>query len=484
MDFTLRDIATVTGGTWASAPSVAALTERATGVTIDSRAIRPGDLFVALEGTRVDGRDFVDAAQSAGAAAVLAEPRDGWPSAHPERVLLAPDARAALAALATAHRARLTSTAVIAVTGSVGKTTTCRLIDGALSSALTGRASPRSFNNDLGAPLTVLSARPTDEYLVCEIGASASGEIDRLAAIVRPDIAVITGAGRAHLEGFGTIETVACEKAALARAVTPGGVAIVASGSPHLECALASATCEIIRVGSSDGDDGRIEDIEPIGCSSRDGGPLRPWLRVTLADGGVFEAPVAGRALAVNIALAVTVARRLGLDAGAIGRGLSRATPAPMRFEPIDVGGVLLINDAYNANPESVAAALEAFGAVAPAGRCRVVVLGDMLELGSAGPAAHREAVHAALAVPGLARLTLIGPLFARAGAEADDPCIEMIPDASDEALAGVAASLTVGAAVLLKGSRGMRLERIAEALAGAPADLTLTAPAGRPEGR
>ena len=494
---TLGEIQEIVRGRWMAPPDRVALAGVATGVSIDSRTLRVGDLFLALDGARVDGRDYADAAIDAGAAAVLAEARAGWGCARADRVLIVDNAVVALRTLALDHRAGITRTTVIGVTGSVGKTTTCRLLDAALASRLRGRCSPRSYNNHLGVPLTILSAEADDGYLICEAGASAPGEMAEHAALIRPDVALITGVGRAHLEGFATVDRAAREKAALGLAAPAPGAVFVAEGSPALDAALESARAEVIRVGLSDCAHVRIEsashewsdslnghDRTRVRNNVRDarstekkslcGGRSQDGvgLRVRLADGAEFVAPVAGRRLAMNVALAVSAARRLGLADEDIRAGLRGAAFPPMRFERSVIGAVEVFNDAYNANPESVASAIETFAELAelaanPAARPgarQIIVLGDMLELGRAEAAAHEEALGRALAA-GVDRVIALGPRFARAAQSRPDDRLLALDGASDEAIDRATGEIKPGDSVLLKGSRGMRLERVARTL-------------------
>jgi len=215
MSFWNRDnLCTRSGGRWLQDP---VRNGRLCGVGIDSRTDLAQAVFVAIRGETHDGHDHLREAANAGAALLIVHklPADGLP--QDVGVILVDDTRKALGRLAAAYREQLTGTVVIAVTGSAGKTTVKMLIDRVLSTSLRGRAAPKSFNNDIGVPLTILSADPQDEYIVVEIGASAPGEIGRLAAIARPNIGVITTVGRAHLQGFGSLDKVAEQKAMLLR---------------------------------------------------------------------------------------------------------------------------------------------------------------------------------------------------------------------------------------------------------------------------
>lgn len=307
---------------------------------------------------------------------------------------------------------RLAGVRVIGITGSNGKTTTVRLVHAALKGGgLSGTHATKSHNNELGVPLTILNARPTDDYLICEVGTNAPGEIASLAELVAPDIGVITSIGRAHLEKLGSVAGIAEEKADLVRAVGPDGCAIVTGDSPELDRALErGASCGVVRVGVTERtpEPGRVAGFEatPAGCSF-------------VFDGQEFRIPINGLHNAGNAAIASAVAREMGCDSAGVIAGLAGAVPPEMRQEIVDLpietgsnetgsgrtGTIRIVNDAYNANPESVRAAIAmlAGGEFDPAegsmGR-RIAVLGDMLEMGDASHAVHREIAEAVGACP------------------------------------------------------------------------------------
>lgn len=396
------------------------------GVSTDTRTLEAGSLFVAIRGERFDGHDHIDAALDRGAAGALCER-----VCDEGACIVVNDTVAALGALAAAYRATLRAT-VIGVTGSAGKTTTCRMLDAALGQTLRGTCSVKSFNNAIGVPLTILSANEDDGYLVCEIGTSEQGEIAALSAMARPDIGVITSIGRAHLEGLGDLDGVRCEKSAIG-----GGVTLIPAGDDALRACFPP--------------DSNVECVEATNIDvSRTGTRFD-------ADGERFEVALIGAHHAHNAAFAVRVAQRLGIDTPSIREGLAGVRAAEMRFETHTIGGVTIVNDAYNANPESMIASLRAFNVAHSAAARRVVVLGDMLELGSDSGAAHEE-LGTLLEEMSIDSLVCVGAAMSSAlGSRA----ALVLDDLGAERVAGLFAP---GDAVLLKGSRGIGLERVLDA--------------------
>ncbi len=474
--FTPDTLRTVCGGRFLARPERAPATPP-TGVSIDSRSLRPGNIFIAIKGDTHDGHDFLVQAARAGAHTLILHDEARFaatltqlpPAIH---TLLVPDTRKALLRLAAAYRRSLDRTRVIAVCGSNGKTTTTRFIHAALSTRLRGTCPRKSFNNDIGVPLTILSAKPADHYLICEVGSNAPGEIAALAAVVEPDVAVITSIGREHLQGFGDLAGVAREEAAILTALRPGGAAILTADSPELRPLTQSldatpAARTLITFGRAPDASLRLtawRHTTPPDSTDPDG------LTFTLNDRATFTLPLVGEHNALNAAAAVAVARRLGLADDDIAAGLASASGPEMRMQRTTIAGVRFVNDAYNANPDSTLAALAAFAALSAGAPRRVVVLGDMLELGSASDAAHAEIMAAAAALlPELDMLIAFGPrstaaLPAFAAAGGDPTRAVALPAAHEPGAihpARAAALLRPGDHVLLKGSRGMALERV-----------------------
>ena len=446
-------------GSWLAAPKPR--TPDPHGASIDTRTLKRGEVFFALPGERTDGHDHLAAAAEAGASMAVVERAEGLEAPADLPLLRVPDARRALWRLADAVRATFGSTRVVGVTGSNGKTTTVRLIHAVLATRLRGTHAQKSFNNELGVPLTLLGVRAGDQYVVCEMGTSSPGEIERLTSLARPDVAVITSIGRAHVERLGSIEGVALEKSATICGAAPHAVAVVPAGIEALEPRLVGAPVDrVVRVGVHDDADLRMSDVE-----------AQPdHVAFTLAPGGRFEVPLPGAHNASNAALAVAVGLRFGLDPDEIRAGLAAVHAAEMRLQRRGIAGVTLIDDAYNANPESMRAALATLENETPApGGRRIAVLGDMLEMGEMEAEAHTEIVEAAHEAADV--FIAVGLRMATAAPEAD----HAEPDPSDEAIARVAAMLRPGDVVLVKGSRGIALERLGAALAA----LTHTAEAG-----
>lgn len=483
------------GGTWIVHPAALPQADRVLcGVSTDSRAILRGQVFIALRGEKMDGHDYLRQAAHGGAGMLVIDS----PAKLPDQVQVGGEASTpvlrvgntgdALLRLAGAWRRALGRTPVVAVTGSNGKTTTTRLIEAVLSKLGKGTASIKSFNNRIGVPLTILRAKAGDKFLVCEVGTNSIGEIEELAAVIEPDVTVITSIGREHLEGLGGIEGSVREAVELITALRPRGVAIVPAGCPELDRAIEQTPQgkgerqgSILRFGETADSNIRVTEVR-----MDEGG-----VRFCLNELSWFHVPLIGRHNAMNSAAAVEVGRRLGLSDESIGTSLTQAKGAEMRLERrrlvLAEGGAAIdvINDAYNANPESMLAAIATFKEMyGKADRRRVAVLGDMLELGEHGPDCHRE-IGDAVAGGGMFDLCiLVGPLMMFA---ADRICKSMprdrvvpVPALDEAGGARVAAMLRPGDAVLLKGSRGMGIERVLRAIDGAGPAPTVPAPSGQ----
>jgi len=477
--WTIDTLKSVMGGQWLGRGEQTELT----GVCTDTREIAPGRAFIALKGERTDGHAYLSDAVRGGAAMLVIDSPGAVPAGGFERpvwVLHTPGTSGALLRLGAAYRRTLERTRVIAVGGSNGKTTTVRLIHSVLSPTLKGTHSPKSFNNNVGVPLTLLGAKRSDSYLIGEVGTNAPGEIAPLAAAVEPDIAVITSIGREHLEGLGSIAGVVQEEVALLTGLRAGGVAILNADAPGLlEAArpiVAAQRATLLTFGADPRADLRLTDV----ATSLGGTTF------TLNGRHALRLPLPGRHNAYNAAAAVAVARRLGVDQAEIERALTLAQGPPMRLQRVEAGDVTFINDAYNANPESVLASLATLAeALAESeSRRRVLVLGDMLEQGSHAPEVHREIGEAVGACAWADRVIFVGPhsgvsaeaARARLGAAR----VSHIADVAG-APGAVAKALRRQDVVLLKGSRAIGLERVIEAystLAASP-DLLEPKPIG-----
>ena len=443
-------------------------------VCIDSRTIFPGCVFIAIKGDRTDGHQYVQAAAQGGAHLLIVhDPASisGVEIPAGINVLQVADTGAALLKLAAAYRRTLDATRVIAVGGSNGKTTTCNLLSGTLSPHMRGTASPKSFNNAIGVPLTILSARRGDQYLICEVGTNAPGEILPLSTVIEPDIAVITSIGREHLEGLGSIAGVVAEEANLLSGLRPGGTAIVTADSAQLlevvrpliqqRSAGSSKPCSLVTFGRSVHADLRVGDID-VGAEATS---------FTINQRERYRVQLPGTHNASNAAAVIAVARRMGLKNPDIERSLAAARGPDMRMQRTSIGGVHFINDAYNANPDSTLAAIEtyhlAFSGTSGVSR-RVLVLGDMLELGTEGAALHHEMGLAIAAAGCFDLVVLVGPLSQHAAQPLQGRNIptHLAEDATDSNASVIAQMLQPGDCVLLKGSRGTGLERILTAFA------------------
>jgi UDP-N-acetylmuramoyl-tripeptide--D-alanyl-D-alanine ligase len=425
------------------------------GASIDSRTLAPGALFVPLPGSRTDGHAFIPAAFARGAAASLcARARLEDPEIRGVGPLVAvDDVTAALQQIARRYR-EAWSGLLVGVTGSAGKTTTKDLVAAVLATAAPVLKTEGNLNNHWGVPITLLRLRPEHRAAVIEMGMNHPGEIAQLAGIARPGAAVVTGAGSAHLEHMGSLEAIAREKASLAHRLGPHETAYVAADSPRLLEALAGARCRRVTYGLGSNADlhpRRVRNLGPAGS------------RVEVEGFPPIALRLVGRHQVPNALAALAVARELRLDPAAAARAIENCEPSRGRMEVRRARGALLLVDCYNANPESTRAALETLAEWPDASR-RIAILGDMLELGPGAAGLHRETAAAARdtevwAVGDHAADTARG---AR-GAGAEATVFAGIPEVA-RALDG---ALEPGVVVLLKASRGARLERVLDGLAG-----------------
>lgn len=443
--FSPGDLAHGSDGHWTQEPAA-----RIEGFAIDSRAVQPGELFVALPGERADGHAFLDAARARGAVGAVVRrgtKADNFP------LLEVDDPKRALTEFARAHRDRL-SGQIVAITGSSGKTSVKEMTADLLSLAGPTARTRGNWNNDLGLPLSLLTMKPSDRFGVFEVGMNHPGELDPLCAILRPHVSVVTSVGPVHIEFFESEEGIAREKAAVLRALGSDGLAVLLADDRWFSVLRSNVKSALKTVSLRNEADYRIEAGAP------------PRFVITEWASGetvAMDAPLPGRHVLANAGLALAVARHYGIGWEKLAARLREFHPLKMRWEQQTIRDVLFINDAYNANPMSMRAALDGF-AMTPVSGKRWLVLGAMRELGALAEHEHMELGRAVAGGPwaGLVAVGAEGEWLQR-GAEsagflkvygADDP-------------AGAARVLKdlirPGDAVLLKASRGVRLELLLE---------------------
>ena len=442
-----------TGGTWTQQP-----TFPITKVTQDSRQACLGVLYVALKGERHDGHNFVSAAFHSGATAAMV--KRGWmPPADVASLplLCVDDPAQALSDLAEGYRKSLKAT-VVGITGSAGKTTLKELTAAMLSGAGQTAATPGNYNNEVGLPLSLLSVPEEARFAVIEAGISHPNDMDPLAKTMCPDVAAISCIGPAHIEYFGSERAIAAEKAKLLAKVPPTGFAVIPDTCAEFETLRAACQCRVIT------------------CSIKN--DTADWYGDPLAKGVVrvhhgdesavlLETGLAGEHNASNALVAYALARECGISAAEALAGLRHFKAPAMRWETTRAGGFTVINDAYNANPLSMRAALETFAGSDVTGT-KVVCIGDMLELGDASDRQHRDVGEASgngpwrlLAGVGTASRALI-----EGAIKAGYPASQTVWFATtSEAAEALPLLLQPGDTLLLKASRGMRLEQILDAL-------------------
>lgn len=464
LTLSVRTLLDVTGGQLLAGPD----TTMVNGLAIDSREVQPGAAFVAFTGERADGHQYIPSALREGARAVLVTRDDEQVRAALETttrsdaaLVLVADAQRAVEALGTWHRERLLCP-VIGVTGSTGKTTTKDFLRSVLSTAMRVVATSGNRNNELGVPLTLMEAGVETEALVVEMAMRGAGQIAHLCDIARPDFGLVTNVGVSHVELLGSEAAIASAKGELVQAIPPTGRVFLNGDDGWTDVLSTSAAAPITRYGIGESADVRAVDVEV----AEDGTPA-----FTIVSGDTSAAvrlPVPGRHNVYNALAAAAIGLHLGMSLEDVARGLESATFSKWRMESFQsASGITVINDAYNANPVSMRAAISALGDIPTKGR-RVAVLGDMAELGSLAELAHFQlggelissAVDVLVTVGERARRISDGAVAAGMNPEWVRPCANA--DEASEVLDDIAEP---GDTVLVKGSRVMGLERVVEGM-------------------
>jgi UDP-N-acetylmuramoyl-tripeptide--D-alanyl-D-alanine ligase len=458
LEYACSDVAAITGGRLIGPDSPLS------GISYDSRATRTSDLFFALPGERVDGHRFVTAAFAAGAAAAVVN-RARLPAGSPAGTFIdLPDPGAALGALAAHHRSRFRPR-VIGVTGSLGKTTTKDMIAGVLSQRFRTLKNAGNLNTEIGVPVTLMRLTETDQAAVIEMAMRGRGQIRELARMADPEVGVITNIGLSHLELLGTQDAIAEAKAELLEMLPPTGIAVLNVDDPYCDFLL-TKSLRALRYGFAPEADVRCE-----GIARRTEGAAFRWSAPAFGiDAASASIPLPGRHNVANALAAIAVGLWMKLSPEEIAAGLAQADISSMRMEILrGPDGMMVLNDAYNASsPEAMLAALEVLASQS-AGRRRVAVLGNMLELGPAGESAHWQVGEAAARGGGPDLLITVGDL-ARAIADAALEC-GMLPEqvvaceTNTEAVEALRRRLRSDDVVLVKGSRGMAMEGVVRGL-------------------
>jgi UDP-N-acetylmuramoyl-tripeptide--D-alanyl-D-alanine ligase len=450
--FTLDDVAAAAG---APAEGAAGLS----GVAVDSRQVRPGDLFVAIRGARVDGHDFARDAAARGAGALLGERRpadlpEGFPS------VIAPKSAEALLRLGAMTKKKL-NFRLAAITGSAGKTTTKDFAAAILARRFAVEKTPGNQNSQIGFPMSVMNLPRTPAWMVGEMGLSEPGDLSRLSRAFEPEVAAILLVAAAHLQFFASVDAIADGKAEILEGLKPGGTFVANADDPRVEAIAARHRGRVVRFGRAAGADVTARAVIPDAGGSR-------FVLATPEGEAAVRLPLAGPHQVANFLAAAAIGFAVGVPPAECAAASEELRPAPHRGELVrHASGAVLFDDAYNANPSSMRAALETL-AVLPARR-RIAVLGDMLELGPEEERWHREA---GAAVPGRADvLVCVGPrgrLIGEGAVAAGLPPGAVRRVASPEEAAELLASLLApGDVALFKASRGIGLERAVAALGG-----------------
>ncbi len=458
MDFrSLKYVAGACGGKLLQGPTETLVNR----VCTDSRQAQAGDLFFAIAGERFDGHDFLREVAGKGVAAVVAD-RNRVPSGLACGVIAVDNTRQALGRLAARYRMDF-ALPVIAVGGSNGKTTTKELVASVLRQKLRTVWSEASFNNDIGVPMTLLKLEKTHQAAVLEVGTNHPDELAPLVRMIQPRLGVITSIGREHLEFFGDLAGVAAEEGWLAELLPADGTLFINGDSEWTGPIAQRSRARVVRVGLDSGNDWCASGLQMDEQGSE--------FRVEAPDAdftGEYRIKLLGNHQVVNAVFAVAVGAEMGLSRAEIGRGLAECKPAKMRLEVWNWNGVCVLDDAYNANADSMQAALKTLQKMRCDGR-RVAVLGDMGELGEHSRAAHEEAGRRAAEL-GVDKLFAVGKMAGVMAQAARAGGLKNVGEFGDPmaAVDAVKQFLRAGDVMLLKASRATRLERLADALKSA----------------
>ncbi len=459
IELTAAEVAELTGGQLTSLRSGpdAPLVSVTGPVVIDSRFAVPGSLFAAVRGERVDGHDFGSAAAAAGAVLALGErPVDGLPT------VVVPDSVLALNSLAAGVRRRLSRVRVVGITGSAGKTSSKDLVAALLEEIGPTVAPAGNLNNELGLPLTLLSADLGTRFLVLEMGARGVGQVAALASVARPDIGVVLNVGSAHLGEFGSREAIELAKGELVEALPSSGLAVLNADDPPVAAMRSRTVARVTTFGRSPGADVRADHVETVAGRSS-------FVLATSVGSARVALGLLGEHQVSNALAAAAVGLELGLGLDSVARVLTSARPrSRWRMEVHDrADGVTVINDAYNASPESMRAALRTLAEVGR-GRRTWAVLGEMRELGADTVAEHDAIGRLAVRLD-VNRLVVVGSgartMFLGAGLEGSWGNEAMFVDDVAGAVKVLEDDLAPGDVVLVKASRAAGLERVALAL-------------------
>ena len=447
------------------------LTARDEGLTVsristDSRTLQPGDLFVPIRGETFDGHKFVEQAGERGAVGAMIEENWKGTAAKTFALIRVPDTLAGYQTLAANYRRSL-PLKVIAITGSNGKTSTKDFLAATLSRRFRVTKTEGNFNNHVGLPQTILAASSRDEIAVWEIGMNHPGEIAALTNIAAPDAAIITNVGLAHIEFMGSREAIAVEKGALAEAIGADGTVILNADDPSSEGIAERTRAKVVFAGIEQGSVRAIEVRQsPTGCE------------FTILEGAHrcrAQLPVPGIHMVQNAILAVAAGRAFGLSLEDCAAGLASAPLTKARLQIREIHGIQFIDDSYNANPDSMKAALRTLVELDADGR-RVAVLGEMSELGDESERGHREVGEAAAAfgIDELIAVGATGAVIARAARKAGlEKSVSV--DGAEAAAGLLEKTASPGDLILVKGSRSARMEQVLEAFSKRPSPAEVT---------